>query len=130
MDVKKKQKKNIPLAFPFVHLVIKLTSQIEVHCTCVTEKYHGRHITTGSGFSRQKTSKMKLRERERKKQNKGQTETVARDSNEKLLWNMFSERVKMKLSWNPQGAGPCGWMFQSGEALEVCCSAATALPFN
>lgn len=44
--------------------------------------------------------------------------------------NMFSERVKMKLSWNPQGAGPCGWMFQSGEALEVCCSAATALPFN
>lgn len=34
----------------------------------------------------------------------------------------------MKLSWNPQATGPCGWMFQSGEALEVCYTAAAA-PF-
>lgn len=36
----------------------------------------------------------------------------------------------MKLSWNPQAEGPCGWMFQSGEALEVCFSATAASSFH
>lgn len=75
-----------------------------------------------------------MKPREREKKTRGRQIQLPETVMKNYCENMFSERVQMKLSWNPQAVGPRGWIFQSGEALEVCCcysaAAAAALPFN